>query len=155
MEQGASLKLDGDLLMVTPRSDIYVRYLNDNRNVIADLTSELYGRHIKVDIAVKEASASALPEMQERPDMASESPAKPACVPTFAVERAQGAANGGALVSSVSLPPPGGASQADLRQKLYADPVVRLIFEEFDARLVELKTASIRSSVSARSVDKK
>jgi hypothetical protein len=53
MEQGAALKLNGDLLMVTPRNDIYVRYLNDNRNVIADLASELYGRRIKVEVATK------------------------------------------------------------------------------------------------------
>lgn len=155
MEQGASLKFDGDLLTVTPRSDIYIRYLTDNRNVIAELASELYGRRIKVDIAANDTSASALPEVQELPDVPSESPAKPARLPTSGVERAQGAANGGALVPAASLPPSGGPPQSDARQRLYADLVVRRIFEEFDARLVELKTASIRSSVCARSIDKK
>ena len=33
MEQGASLALDGDVLRVIPRNDIYIRYLNDNRGV--------------------------------------------------------------------------------------------------------------------------
>jgi hypothetical protein len=31
-------------------------------------------------------------------------------------------------------------SQADLRQTVYADPVVRRIFDEFEARLVEVRT---------------
>jgi tetratricopeptide (TPR) repeat protein len=53
MEQGAALKLSGDLLTVTPRNDIYVRYLNDNLNLIADLASELYGRRIRVELATK------------------------------------------------------------------------------------------------------
>ncbi|MBV8773674.1 MAG: DNA polymerase III subunit gamma/tau [Deltaproteobacteria bacterium] len=155
MEQGASLKLNGDLLTVTPRSDIYVRYLTDNRNVIAELTSDLYGQPIKVEVATKDALAPALPEVQQRPDGVSELAAKPAPVPTSGVERAQSAANGGAPMLAASLPPPGGPPQADARQKLYADPVVRRIFEEFDARLVELKIASNPSSVSDRSVGRK
>ena len=32
MEQGAGLALDGDILTVTARNDIYIRYLNDNKN---------------------------------------------------------------------------------------------------------------------------
>jgi Abortive infection C-terminus len=53
MQQGASLNLlDGDLLTVTPRSNIYERYLRDNRNVIAELASEFYGRPIKVELVI-------------------------------------------------------------------------------------------------------
>ena len=50
MEQGATLKLNGEVLSVMPRNDIYVRYLSDNRNVIAELASELYGRRIKAEV---------------------------------------------------------------------------------------------------------
>jgi DNA polymerase-3 subunit gamma/tau len=56
MEQGAILQLSDDLLTVTPRNDIYVRYLNDNRNVIAGFASEMYGRKIRVEMTVMAAS---------------------------------------------------------------------------------------------------
>ena len=59
MEQGAGLELNGDILIVIPRNDIYVRYLTDNRNVIADLASELYGRRIKAEITAHGAGAVA------------------------------------------------------------------------------------------------
>jgi len=54
MEQGASLELDGDLLRVIPRNDIYIRYLNDNRASIAELASELYGRKLQVEVCITE-----------------------------------------------------------------------------------------------------
>ena len=50
MEQGAGLALDGDLLTVTARNDIYIRYLNDNKTVIAELASEHLGRAIRVEL---------------------------------------------------------------------------------------------------------
>src|SRR5712692_6327615 len=59
MEQGAGLELNGDILIVIPRNDIYVRYLTDNRNVIADLASELYGRRIKAEVTAHRAGAVA------------------------------------------------------------------------------------------------
>jgi DNA polymerase III subunit gamma/tau len=58
MEQGAILQLSDDLLTVTPRNDIYVRYLNDNRNVIAGLASEMYGRKIRVEMTAMAASGA-------------------------------------------------------------------------------------------------
>jgi hypothetical protein len=50
MEQGADLNMDGDALMVIPSSNIYVRYLTDNRHLIGELASEFYGRRINVEI---------------------------------------------------------------------------------------------------------
>ena len=58
MEQGAALQLNGDVLTVTPLNDIYIRYLNDNRNVIAELASELYGRKIRAELAPLDKSAA-------------------------------------------------------------------------------------------------
>jgi DNA polymerase-3 subunit gamma/tau len=58
MEQGAILQLSDDLLTVTPRNDIYVRYLNDNRNVIAGLASEMYGRKLRVEMTAMAASGA-------------------------------------------------------------------------------------------------
>ena len=51
MEQGAGLVLEKDTLTVTARNDIYIRYLNDNRSVIAELASEHLGRAIRVELS--------------------------------------------------------------------------------------------------------
>jgi hypothetical protein len=61
MEQGASLSLDGDLLRVIPRNDIYIRYLNDNRGSIGELATELYGRKLRVEVSVNGAAVGAAP----------------------------------------------------------------------------------------------
>ncbi|HUN58981.1 MAG TPA: DNA polymerase III subunit gamma/tau [Candidatus Binataceae bacterium] len=58
MEQGAILQLSDDRLTVTPRNDIYVRYLSDNRNVISNLASEMYGRKIRVEMAAMAATVA-------------------------------------------------------------------------------------------------
>jgi len=151
MEQGASLQLDGDLLTVTPRSDIYVRYLTDNRSVIGELASELYGRRIKVEMAGTHASGSALSDRLESPDGTAAYPSAAQPTPGSAPT----AAGRGAPVTLASSVPPAGQSQPDARQKLYADPLVQRIFEEFDARLVEVKTTSIRPDASVSSDRKK
>jgi DNA polymerase III subunit gamma/tau len=155
MEQGASLTIDGDLLTVTPRSDIYVRYLADNRNVIAELASELYGRRIKVEMAGGAAARAAISGRLESPGSAANSssvtPAQlnVAEVKTFAKE----AGAGGGPSSSASAA--ASQTQAEARQKLYADPLVQRIFEEFNARLVEIKSTSMRPEASASSISKK
>ena len=51
MEQGAALTLDGDVLTVNARNDIYIRYLSDNRATIAELASEFFARPIKVEVS--------------------------------------------------------------------------------------------------------
>jgi DNA polymerase-3 subunit gamma/tau len=153
MEQGASLKIDGDLLIVIPRSDIYVRYLTDNRAVISELASELYGRRIRVEISDGAASTSSSPALE--PLMGSDRElqvtAGPAAFSSQESKPPLARENGSAReVSSV----PASHSQSDARQRLYADPVVRGIFEQFDARLVELKTG-VRPDATAASADKK
>jgi DNA polymerase III subunit gamma/tau len=156
MEQGASLKIDGDLLTVIPRSDIYVRYLTDNRNAIGELASELYGRRIKVEMAAGTGPATdATPDRPPSP-AADTSPTKPAPLSAREVKGSvEVAADERTPTISASSGHPAGQTQSDPRQKLYADPVVRRIFEEFDARLVELKNAPIRPDASAPSVGKK
>jgi len=158
MEQGASLKIDGDLLRVTPRSDIYVRYLADNRSLIGELASELYGRGIKVEMAAASATAAAISDRPESPigAAAQSSPAKSSLLAAPEVDVfAEGAAEGAAPVSSAPAGSLNTQTQPDPRQKLYADPLVQRIFEEFDARLVQLKTTSIRADASAPSGSKK
>jgi putative DNA primase/helicase len=86
MEQGAALELNSDVLKVIPRNDIYVRYLTDNRNVIADLASELYGRPIEVVVEVKKQAdtSAATPDAcrasqdASEPEPTSSRPARPA-----------------------------------------------------------------------------
>jgi hypothetical protein len=48
MDQGARLRMGraGRCVIVTARSDIYVRYLTDNLTLISELASQLYGRRI-------------------------------------------------------------------------------------------------------------
>jgi hypothetical protein len=50
MEQGARLKLIDDMLIVIPRSDIYVRYLRDNLGPISEFASKVYKRPISVQL---------------------------------------------------------------------------------------------------------
>src|SRR5579862_8521365 len=59
MEQGAGLILNGDILTVTARNDIYIRYLSDNKNVIAELASEHLGRAIRVELSINGAASAA------------------------------------------------------------------------------------------------
>jgi len=51
MEQGAGLAINGDVLTVTARNDIYIRYLNDNKAVLAELASEFLHRKMTVVLA--------------------------------------------------------------------------------------------------------
>jgi|GEM_PF-303113 len=157
MEQGASLSLDGDLLRVIPRNDIYIRYLNDNRASIGELASELYGRKLRVEVSLNgaagaasggavsappeaaPASASSVGDTADAADRA-EDGATLRVAPSSADERPAMPAPAAAAVAAASPPP---LSQprnlAADRQALYADPVVRCIFEELQGRLVEVR----------------
>jgi hypothetical protein len=148
MEQGASLKLDGDLLTVAPRSDIYVRYLGDNRNVIAELASELYGRRIRVEMAANGAIATASPGLSESRGAAGSTSGNSESRSAPQAPSVEPPTNGSSSAPASSGSPVR-AVQPDARQRLYADPLVQRIFEEFDARLVEIKTTSVPTDVPA------
>jgi DNA polymerase-3 subunit gamma/tau len=149
MEQGAVLALDGDLLTVTPRNDIYIRYLTDNRNVIAELASELHGRRIRAEVTALAGGDIA----GTGADAAAAAPAPVPASPAQPPASATAASGARAALSAADPPEPSGAAavataaasdasqptQAEARQALYADPVVRRIFDEFEARLVEVR----------------
>lgn len=59
MEAGAELTLDNAVLLVRPRNEIYVRYLNDHRETIAELASEFFGKAIIVRVEEVPAEAGA------------------------------------------------------------------------------------------------
>jgi DNA polymerase III subunit gamma/tau len=211
MEQGAALDLNGDVLTIIPRNDIYIRYLGDNRGVIAELASELYGRRIRTEMsevgapppssagAMSKTVASDAPAARasETPgSLASEStPSSPtssiagvdarvvdaahtgvessepanAALTTNDAITASMTSNGAAIqvdstsplsASATDSDPVGavlsgnggvtGMSQAELKQSVYGDPVVRRIFDEFQARLVEVRAQPSGSDLASR-----
>jgi DNA polymerase-3 subunit gamma/tau len=163
MEQGAALQLNGDVLTVTPLNDIYIRYLNDNRNVIAELASELYGRKIRAELAPLDktaadrtdgAPAAVAPTAvatSSSPTSVGPAPASPQTSnpisnnPISNSPASNPGANEAIPESRPATPADAAASggppktQGEARQALYADPVARRIFAEFEARLVEVR----------------
>jgi hypothetical protein len=152
MEQGAALALNNDVVIVSPRNDIYIRYLTDNRNVIAELASELYGRTIRAEVAanvsgadtVSAAAASSTPSSSaaapSRPAVSSPAPITESSTPP--IDAAGGAANGAPAADVPAAPV---STQAAARQAILSDPIARRIFNEFEARLVEVRQVAARS----------
>jgi DNA polymerase III subunit gamma/tau len=156
MEQGADLVLNDELITVVPRNDIYVRYLNDNRNAIAELASELYRRKLRVQLSVQGTPASTENAQAsdnglmagQNPSVESEADANSATTPLagaptsslsgLAAEPLPSAGTGESTAGE-NGGPSGRANQAELRQAVYADPIVQQIFAEFEARLVDVR----------------
>ena len=141
MEQGASLALEGDLLRVIPRNDIYIRYLNDNRASIGELASELYGRKLRVEVSLTGAANGPRQRFfrRKRRRRADGATLRVAPSPPFAQPLSPAPAAAAAAADSPPAPPLPARSIATDRQALYADPVVRRIFEELQGRLVEVR----------------
>src|SRR5438132_9217195 len=146
LEVGAALALDGDLLRVIPRNDIYIRYLNDNRASIGELASELYGRKLRVEVSLNGAAGAATGGAVSAPPVATPASASSAGDTADAAGRAEGCATprvappsaderpampaAAAAAAAADSPPPLSQPRnlAADRQALYADPVVRRIF---------------------------
>ncbi|HLX04745.1 MAG TPA: DNA polymerase III subunit gamma/tau, partial [Candidatus Binatus sp.] len=150
MEQGAGLMLDGDILTVTARNDIYIRYLNDNKNVIAELASEHLGRPIRVELSTNGAPAPA--ENRTTMPLAEKvtrelPPAAPAISKPFAAENGRKEMAPSKPIESIKEIAPASpsieaarrAATPEERQAVLADPSVRRVFDTLDARLVELR----------------
>jgi DNA polymerase-3 subunit gamma/tau len=148
MEQGAALSLTGDVLSIAPRSDIYVRYLADNRAVIAEIASDFFGRPIRAEIAADKsappAQNNAAPSADSsRSDNDEGNPRAAAPAPRAAsAATANGAATAAAATRRVSTSP-------EERAALYADPVVERVFEAFEARLVEVRAPIAAAPIAA------
>jgi DNA polymerase III subunit gamma/tau len=142
MEQGAGLVLDGDILTVTARNDIYVRYLSDNKNVIAELASEHLGRTIRVELSTNGTATPPSARTTTPLVEATTREPRPAAPPT---ERTQNGSPSKPIESNVevarTIPAPDArrAATPEERQAVMADPAVRRVFDTFDARLVELR----------------
>jgi len=151
MEQGAGLAIDGDLLTVTPRNDIYVRYLNDNKTVIAELVSEHLGRPIRVELSANGAAQlgagrTTMPLASNGLTPESPSAAASTTNPATAENGQEQTAPPKPVESIRENAPTSPAIEAarraatpEERQAVLADPAVRRVFETLDARLVELR----------------
>jgi len=141
--------LDGDTLTVTARNDIYIRYLNDNKNVIAELSSEHLGRTIRVQVSINGAAnpASSRPTMPLASNgLTPELPRATVSAP-IAVENAPKKTAPSKPIESIREIAPASpaietarrAATPEERQAALADPAVRRVFDTLDARLVELR----------------
>ncbi|MGA9721373.1 MAG: hypothetical protein WBQ86_02865, partial [Candidatus Binatus sp.] len=150
MEQGAGLALDGDLLTVTARNDIYIRYLNDNKAVIAELVSEHLGRAIRVELSANgvprpAADRNTVP-LAETVTRELPSSAAATSNPVAAENGRKELAPSKPIESIREIAPAASAIDAarraatpEERQAVLADPAVRRVFDTLDARLVELR----------------
>ncbi len=168
MEQGAALALEADLLTVSPRNDIYVRYLNDNKAVIAELASEHYGHAIRIELTqVKQANANA------SSTAASSTPA-PVTPP---MPQRSAASNGTAAASppnqastddneerplrlkvdpalpSTNPPSPTRSATPEERTALMAEPAIRRIVDTLEARLVEVRVPPLQVDDAAEEAE--
>jgi DNA polymerase-3 subunit gamma/tau len=148
MEQGAALSLTGDVLSIAPRSDIYVRYLADNRAVIAEIASDFFGRPIRAEIAADKSAPPAQNNIAPAADSSrsdNDDATAPAAAPApraASAATANGAATAAAATRRVSTSP-------EERAALYADPVVERVFEAFEARLVEVRAPIAAAPIAA------
>ncbi|MDO8432237.1 MAG: DNA polymerase III subunit gamma/tau [Candidatus Binatus sp.] len=174
MEQGAGLAIAGNLLTLSARNDIYIRYLNDNKSAIADLASEHFGRKIRVELSTEglafaassgtgnrapttPTSSNESPREPERAAPAAMQASKAAIAPARSAESSQNRIdrlplkkNNGIASAATNATAPLRAATPEEKQAVLTDPAVRRIFDSLDARLVELKVPTSNSSVAEK-----
>jgi DNA polymerase-3 subunit gamma/tau len=157
MEQGAGLVLDGDLLTVTARNDIYVRYLNDNKTVISELASEHLGRAIRVELSTNGAAKLAVAGRatiplggigltRELPSAAAGDTNNPVATKSAQKETAPlkpVESTGETAPTPPAMDAARRAATPEERQAVMADPAVRRVFDTLDARLVDLRIPNL------------
>jgi len=139
MEQGAGLVLDGSILTVTPRNDIYIRYLSDNRAVIAELASEHLGRPIRVELS--NAGGGAARSKSANPVVAENAATREVTTREVPAPQRQ-VSKPSELVREATLAPAAGSRRVatpEERTAVLSDPAMRRVFDTLDARLVELR----------------
>jgi DNA polymerase-3 subunit gamma/tau len=163
MEQGAALSLAGDVLSIAPKSDIYVRYLADNRAVIAELASDFFGRAIRAEIV---AANLATPPSGKAEAPIAAAPRNGNGIADSHIPSGNAAREDARPVAEVSANPAakpaanGAASQTtrrvstspEERAALFADPVVERIFDTLEARLVEVRAPVAIAPIGAAEV---
>jgi hypothetical protein len=151
MEQGASLAFVDDVLSVNARNDIYIRYLSDNRATIAELASEFFTRPVKVEVSsngtVVAAATGKVPSTASPAAPSPSSEAPKASAPEAArLEKARPPEAEPKLAIVRDTPPPSVEAAPkprpgtpEDRQAVLQDPEMRRIFDELEARLVEVR----------------
>jgi hypothetical protein len=175
MEQGASLALNDDVLNVSARNDIYIRYLSDNRATIAELASEFFARAIKVEIASNgtvvssatgKASGATPATSAVAPATSSNGAAKTSELPRIEqietrpepreVEPKLTIVRDPKPVEAtkpVDTAPKSRAGGPEDRTAVLQDPEMRRIFDELEARLVEVRIAPEGEPASSKDTD--
>lgn len=152
MEQGASLALSDDVLSVNARNDIYIRYLSDNRATIAELAGEFFARAIKVEVSANGTVVSTANAKAPAANPSSNGAAKttvpevpkienvpaPEAEPKLTIVRDASIATP-PLPAPVDNAPKSRAGGPEDRQAVLQDPDMRRIFDELEARLVEVR----------------
>jgi DNA polymerase-3 subunit gamma/tau len=151
MEQGAALILTDDVLTVNARNDIYIRYLSDNRATIAELSGEFFGRAIRVEVAsggtVVSTATSKASVGAGAPTNGIAKPAKLAevenepklTVVVDAVKAEPPASTPIPMPNAEPAAPKSRAGSPEDRQAVLQDPDMRRIFDDLEARLVEVR----------------
>ncbi|HLI80567.1 MAG TPA: DNA polymerase III subunit gamma/tau [Candidatus Binataceae bacterium] len=146
MEQGASLAFADDVLSVNARNDIYIRYLSDNRATIAELASEFFARPVKVEVssngtvvaAATGKAPSSASSSGEAPKISAPEVPRVETAPPPEVEPKLTVVRDAAPTSIETAPKPRAGTPED-RQAVLQDPEMRRIFDELEARLVEVR----------------
>ena len=175
MEQGASLTLSDDVLNVSARNDIYIRYLSDNRATIAELASEFFARAIRVEVssngtvvssATGKASGASPAASTAAPAASSNGAAKTTELPR--IEQPEPRAETREVEPKLTIvrdPKPVEASKPvdaaprsraggpEDRTAVLQDPEMRRIFDELEARLVEVRITPDTEPVPPKDAD--
>ena len=140
MEHGASLALEGDTLVVTARDGIYVRYFNDHLKTFAELASQFYRKPIAARMRTEPSTAGGAPDV-----------AAPGTVSSANDEdlydEAQTASTAPANAHAESDAKMRQNNRASRSEALKADPVVRMILDQLDARLVSVRSRAPRAEI--------
>ncbi|MGB6554679.1 MAG: DNA polymerase III subunit gamma/tau [Candidatus Binataceae bacterium] len=152
MEQGAALSLAGEVLSITPKSDIYVRYLADNRAVIAEIASDFFGRAIRAEIvnAAPATPASATASIAAAPRTNSGS--GDTSIAEAAAPVTKVTANGATPSIPAAAATRRVSTSPEERAALFADPVVERVLETLEARFVEVRAAVAVAQIAATEV---
>ncbi|MGC1342480.1 MAG: DNA polymerase III subunit gamma/tau [Candidatus Binataceae bacterium] len=154
MEQGAALSLAGEVLSITPKSDIYVRYLADNRAVIAEIASDFFGRAIRAEIVAVNAApatpASATASIAAAPRTNSGS--GDTSIAEAAAPVTKVTANGATPSIPAAAATRRVSTSPEERAALFADPVVERVLETLEARFVEVRAAVAVAPIAATEV---
>jgi DNA polymerase-3 subunit gamma/tau len=154
MEQGAGLALEGSILTVTARNDIYIRYLTDNRAVIAELASEHLGRPIRVELS--NAGVAAPRSKSGNPPVASITPARETAPTPQAVSKVYKPIERSIESIREAAPAPAAPRRVatpEERNAVLTDPAMRRVFDTLDARLVELRMPTHPAADAAKESD--